>query len=219
MNEEYRELCDSIRAATATLNGWTAELKRDRLRIETARNGRGRLERLVSGGQIERKREPRAVPAGMQDGIFSGYGAKFSEAHPTSAQLLPSDYNDIIAPGAFRRTLAEHRSRSTMPAMVLQHDLGTPIGSWRDVHEDDTGLYVEGQLATKTEDGSNTWELMRIGALDGLSIGFIVKDAALDENSRTRTILAVDLLEISPVTIPAIPTARVKDVQDNMGAA
>jgi HK97 family phage prohead protease len=103
--------------------------------------------------------------------------------------------------------------------MVLQHDLSTPIGAWRDVREDAAGLYVEGQLAIKTQVGSDTWELMRIGALDGLSIGFVVTNATLDEKSQTRTILDVDLLEISPVTIPAIPTARVEDVQDSTGVA
>jgi phage head maturation protease len=54
---------------------------------------------------------------------------------------------------------------------------------------------------------------MQIGAFDGLSIGFEVTKAELDEKKKLRTITDVELYEISPVSIPAIAGARVQDVK------
>jgi phage head maturation protease len=78
---------------------------------------------------------------------------------------------------------------------------------------DDKGLALEGQLALKTTLGAESYELMQIGAFDGLSIGFEVRKAEIDEEKKLRTITDVELYEISPVSIPAIAGARVQDVK------
>jgi HK97 family phage prohead protease len=38
--------------------------------------------------------------------------------------------------------------------------------------EDQNGLYVKGQLAMGTQKGREVYELMKMGALDAMSIGF-----------------------------------------------
>ena len=203
---ELKELCDSIRGVTEMVESWTRELRQERLARH--RHAAGKMERLTSRGLLEVKRA-----GGLQAGHFRGYASKFGEAHETSSYQLPPGWNDVLAEGAFASTLSEHRNRNTRPVMLLQHDLsGLPIGKWTEVREDHRGLYVEGELAVGTSRGAEVNELLRMGAMDGLSIGFRVTKQSLDQKARLRTIQAVDLFEISPVTIPADPGARIQDV-------
>ncbi len=78
-------------------------------------------------------------------GIFSGYAARFGEQN---------SHNEILLPGAFRNTLAEHAQRGTKPPMLWSHDQSQPIGVWESVAEDATGLAVRGRLVTETAKGS-----------------------------------------------------------------
>src|SRR5690606_34043880 len=55
--------------------------------------------------------------------------------------------------------------------------------------------------------------LMRGGALDGLSIGFRAVRAKKDAGSGVRRILEADLWEISVVTFPMLPGARIDTVK------
>ena len=55
--------------------------------------------------------------------------------------------------------------------------------------------------------------LMRAGALDGLSIGFRTVKGRTDPKSGVRRLDAIDLWEISIVTFPMLPEARVSTVK------
>lgn len=174
-----------------------------------------RPERCRISGRFEVKR---AAAQQAEDGTFSGYGSVFDEPHETSSWMLPMDWSDVMSKGAFKVSLSEHKKRGTLPAMLLQHDMyGLPIGAYSEVREDDRGLYVEGQLALKVQKAADTYELMKIGAMRGLSIGFRPTAFELDEKKKLRTITEVDLWEISPVTIPADPLALVDDVKARGG--
>ena len=72
-----------------------------------------------------------------EDGTFSGYGSIFGNT---------DSYGDIVMPGAFATSLADHRRRGSRPKMFWQHDPREPIGSWVDLSEDGKGLWVEGRL-------------------------------------------------------------------------
>ncbi len=162
----------------------------------------------------------RYVAQADEEGLFSGHGAVFDDSHPTSSWRLPPDYTDTIKAGAFKKTLAEHKKLGTMPAMLLQHSsFDLPVGAWVQCEEDAEGLAVSGKLATKTTTGSDVYELLKIGALTGLSIGFAPTKVKVDEKARVREILEVDLFEVSIVTIPGIAQARVSDVKRASAAA
>jgi HK97 family phage prohead protease len=149
-----------------------------------------------------------------EEGQIEGCGAVFGDVHPTSSMRLPSDWTDIVRPGAFKKALAEHKRAGTMPAMLLQHELSAlPVGAWTQAEEDDAGLKLTGKIATKTATGRDVYELLKIGALTGLSIGFTATKHKLDEKAKVREILEVDLFEISVVTVPGIDAARVTDVK------
>tara|TARA_R100001460_G_scaffold1680_4_gene6145 strand:- start:1296 stop:1751 length:456 start_codon:yes stop_codon:yes gene_type:complete len=90
-----------------------------------------------------------------------------------------------------------------------------PIGVFEDIKEDQHGLKVKGRLAMKTQAGQEAYELMKMGALDGLSIGFRVnpKKVSYDKRTKKRIIDEVDLMEISLVTFPMNPQATVRSVK------
>ena len=99
--------------------------------------------------------------------------------------------------------------------LLYQHKTDMPIGVFEEIKEDQQGLYVKGKLALQTQAGKEAYELMKMGALDGLSIGFKVNpdQVSYDKRSRRRMIKEVDLMEISLVTFPMNPKATVRSVK------
>lgn len=166
---------------------------------------------------FERKRLAKAFKVQTVDETrsFSGHGSVFDDPHPTSSWALPSDWQDVMKPGAFRKTLADHKKLGTQPAMLFQHDCDNVIGAYSTVVEDADGLLVEGKIAQSahTPAGGDIYELMAMGGLGGLSIGFMPTKVKMDEKARTREILEVSLHELSVVTMPGQASARVADVK------
>lgn len=119
----------------------------------------------------------------------------------------------MIAVGAFVDSLKAHKAAGTMPAMLWQHDGAKPIGIWTEMVEDSKGLRIKGQLALETSLGKEAHALLKMGALNGLSIGFISKQWAYDRDTDVRTLTEVDLWEVSLVTFPANGKARVTNVK------
>lgn len=139
-----------------------------------------------------------------EDGVIEGYGSVFN---------VEDDWSDIVAPGAFNQSLAAHKSAKTMPAMLWQHDSDSPIGIWTEMVEDAKGLRIKGQLALETTLGKEAFSLLKMGAINGLSIGFITKKWSYDAEKDIRTVTEVDLWEVSLVTFPANRAARVTTVK------
>jgi HK97 family phage prohead protease len=138
------------------------------------------------------------------EGVVEGYGSVFDVA---------DSYSDVIEAGAFKASLAAHKSSGTMPAMLWQHEADHPIGVWEDMSEDKTGLKVRGRLAMDTQKGREAHSLLRMGAITGLSIGFMSKQWNYDKESEVRTLTEIDLWEVSLVTFPANAKARVTGVK------
>lgn len=144
---------------------------------------------------------------------FEGYGAVFGNV---------DSYGDVIQPGAFADSLAGSKRSGQWPAMLLQHggffgDDQTPIGIWTDMAEDGKGLWVQGKLAP-TARGQDIYALLKMTprpAISGLSIGYVAKEwtARSKPDEPRRTLKKVDLLEISIVTMPANPKARISTVK------
>lgn len=153
----------------------------------------------------------RAVPLDLKsldDGVFEGYASLFNREDLG---------HDVIAPGAFRESLKNRGSARIK--MLFQHDPAEPIGAWDEIREDARGLYVRGRLTTAVAKAREVLALMRAGALDGLSIGFKALRARRDAATGVRRIEKVDLWEISVVTFPMLPDARVATVKSRRFAA
>lgn len=137
---------------------------------------------------------------GINDaGEFEGYGSVFG---------VKDSYDEIVVPGAFTESLANRA-----PAMLWQHRSGEPVGVWTAVKEDAIGLHMAGKLALKTQRGQEAYELLKMGAISGLSIGFVTREDSYDKVSGIRTLKKIDLWETSLVTFPANDAARVQAVK------
>lgn len=119
---------------------------------------------------------------------------------------------DIVMPGAFRASLDERGLRGIK--LLFQHDANQPIGVWTAIEEDSRGLYVRGRLMREVEKAREVIALMRAGALDGLSIGFRTVKARRDRASGVRRLDKIDLWEISIVTFPLLPDARIITIKE-----
>ncbi len=114
---------------------------------------------------------------------------------------------DIVAPGAFAASLRKRGASGVR--MLYQHFAHEPIGVWDEIREDAHGLYVRGHLVLEVERARDVAALLREGALGGLSIGFKTVRAKKEPANALRTLIQVDLWEISVVTFPLLEAASV----------
>lgn len=148
---------------------------------------------------------------GESDGTFSGYGSVFDNVDA---------YGDVVAKGAFAKSLAAWKAKGKLPAMLWQHDAHEPIGVWTKMAEDDHGLYVEGRILIEAgETERRVLAHMKAGSISGLSIGFDQPDGGYSYDSQKGTFLLteIDLWEVSPVTFPANEMAQVDAVKAALG--
>ena len=138
----------------------------------------------------------------LKDGhIIEGYASLFDAV---------DQGNDVVARGAYAASLAK---RSGVK-MLWQHDPAQPIGIWDEIREDDRGLWVKGRILTDVEKGREAAALIAAGAIDGLSIGYrTVKSTKINHGQRLLT--EVELWEVSLVTFPMLPEARVAGKSDD----
>lgn len=136
------------------------------------------------------------------DGEFCGHASLFG---------VKDLAGDVVEKGAFANSLATRGI--TGIRMLYQHDPNEVIGHWTDIHEDRKGLFVRGRLALGVGRAREVLALMRDGALDGLSIGFKTIKARKTAAEGLRRIIEADLWEVSVVTFPMLPAARVAQVK------
>lgn len=151
---------------------------------------------------------------------FGGYGAVFGNT---------DHHGDVIAPGAFADTLRDARKSGQWPSLLLQHGGGmlggsaedmTPIGIITELSEDGHGLKLEAKLAD-TQRGRDVYTLLKMtprAAINGMSIGYHAKEWEVGSKPKEprRTLKKIDLVEVSLVTFPANPKARVSSVKSGL---
>ncbi|MBV7393582.1 HK97 family phage prohead protease [Mameliella sediminis] len=115
---------------------------------------------------------------------------------------------DVVAKGAYARSLQRLTEEGRAVKMLWQHDPAQPIGIWDEVREDERGLYVKGRLLDSVEKGREAAALIEAGAIDGLSIGYRTLKAAKNDKGH-RVLTELELWEVSLVTFPMLPSARV----------
>lgn len=133
------------------------------------------------------------------EGTISGYGSVFGQKDQGS---------DIVVAGAFARSL---KTLGRMPVMLFGHNPNEPVGVWDRVEEDEKGLLVKGRLALGTQRGREAHDLVKMGALSGLSIGY--RTIRADFKGDARLIQEVELWEISLVSFPMLDSARIDAVK------
>ena len=123
---------------------------------------------------------------------FAGYAAVFG--HPDRG-------GDVVREGAFAASLERRRE---VP-LLWQHRPEKPIGRIEYLREDKRGLRVIGRIVDQ-----RAARLIGSGAVKGLSFGYRVKQA---RGERPRELAELELVEISLVSLPMQPRARVHAVE------
>ncbi|MDD2324576.1 MAG: HK97 family phage prohead protease [Alphaproteobacteria bacterium] len=153
---------------------------------------------------IQHLSRPLAVKSLAADGTFVGYASVFDEV---------DSQNEVVIYGAFSKTLELWQRKNAAPAMLWMHDPSVPIGLWLALAEDRKGLIVHGKLALSTQKGREAYELLKMKAVSGLSIGYRIVTSRIDTKRKVRILTEVDLFEISLVTFPANDAARISEVK------
>ncbi|NHF72075.1 HK97 family phage prohead protease [Paracoccus xiamenensis] len=137
-------------------------------------------------------------PVMTEASVIEGYASRFG---------LPDQGGDIVARGAFAASLGRLAAKGDKVRMLWQHDPTKPIGVWDEIREDETGLWVKGRLLPDVTLAREAATLIEAGAIDGLSIGYRTIRAEKDQKGR-RVLSEVELWEVSLVTFPMLPEAK-----------
>lgn len=177
---------------------------------------------------VERSAEFRATEAAQNgDGrTLEGHAAVFNV--PTEINSWEGTFQERIAPGAFRKTLAARRP-------IVQYDHGkdvrvgsTPIASIQELREDDHGLFVQARLFDN-DVVEPVRQAIEGNAISGMSFRFqVTRDEWRDSGGKLvdpedigdlmrtgdrgplqRTVREVQLFELGPVAFPAYESTTV----------
>lgn len=141
-------------------------------------------------------------------GSFTGYASTFG-----NEDLV----GDVVARGAFKRTLAANGGRVPI---LMSHNPGIVVGFGTAASEDSRGLAVEGEFTLASDAGRNAYATIqhaaKVGHAFGLSIGYGIPRDGFDFDSarQVRTLKDIDLYEYSLAATPANPAARITGVKD-----
>lgn len=154
---------------------------------------------------MSEKRERRAYPVQLRSepgrNILRGYASVFND--PTNL----GDFDEIVRPGAFRRSLGVNDIR----ALWNHNDdviLGRVKAGTLKLREDDRGLAIEIDPPRSAE---REVEAIKRGDVDAMSFGFVVRKDRWDERDgrKLRELLDIDLIEVSPVVFPAYEATEI----------
>lgn len=158
--------------------------------------------------ELHHRAFPFKVKAVEDTGRFTGYASVFG---------VLDAYREIVAPGAFANSIKEIAATGRPLPCLWQHLSSAPIGGYDKLEEDSKGLYVEGFLLTdEIEKARETHALMKRGIVSGLSIGYYVIDDSYNDKEFIRTLKQLELVEVSVVTFPANPDARVDTIKGKL---
>ncbi len=137
----------------------------------------------------------------LKDGaVIAGHASLFGAA---------DQGGDVVQPGAYEASLARLKRDGHGVKMLWQHDPSRPIGVWDEVREDARGLFVKGRLLLEVHAAREAHVLLQAGAIDGLSIGYRTLRAEKAAGGQ-RLLHEIELWEVSLVTFPMLPQARVQ---------
>lgn len=122
--------------------------------------------------------------------------------------------DDVVVPGAFQKSLAA----GPKVRFLYSHDPSQVLGTVQELKEDERGLYGRFRIS-RTRLGEDVHTLLKDGALDSFSIGYLPQDFEHDRKAGVRRLTQVELLEVSVVAMPMNPAAVVTGVKALDGTA
>lgn len=124
---------------------------------------------------------------------FEGYASTFGNV---------DSYNDIVVPGAFKKSLAANPNFK----VFWQHDSYMPLGVPTSATEDPKGLFIKCKMPKADSFvRDRVIPQMKCGSIDRMSIGYSTVKCSYksDNGAQQRLLEEVKLWEVSLVSIPA----------------
>lgn len=162
----------------------------------------------VLGATVERRAWVSEMRAEMTETgpRLVGYAAVFGQ------RTLIWDYYEEIAPGAFRRALAEGQDVVALWNHDTNYVLGRRSAGTLHLEEDAHGLRVE-IIPPNTQWARDLVESIRRGDVKQMSFSFRVPEGGeewyTEAGRLVRRLVDVDLFDVSPVTFPAYPQTEI----------
>lgn len=134
----------------------------------------------------------------------------FGEVPDDGMGIEPDEFVEIMQPGVFKNALAN----ADFVDFYLEHDPDKYLASTQQgtlkLNEDNKGLKMSANI-TPTSWGQDTYTLIKSGAVQSMSFGFIPLEDSWDLNGDTpiRTVTKIQLLEVSAVRFPAYPDSSI----------
>lgn len=145
-------------------------------------------------------------------------GNGFIEGYASTWHKVPDAYGDIVAKGAFAKSLAKYEETGRSIPFLWSHEMGelkSYIGTCK-ADEDEVGLHF---IATfdDTEEAQRVRQLYKDGRMSKFSFAYDTLDSAtvtLEDGTKANELRELDIFEISAVLVPANSFAEVVDVKN-----
>lgn len=149
--------------------------------------------------------ELKADETGKIAGFFSTY------------EKTPDSYGDIIAPGAFTKTIEKRKASGHPFPLCWNHDFSSVIGVVDNVEEKEIGPYIEASFLD-TALAQDVRKMVQSGAVYQFSFAYdVLKSREPDAEEKSNGVLnvleEVEVFEVSVVTVPANQNAVVTDIK------
>ena len=152
----------------------------------------------------------KADETGKIAGFFSTY------------EKTPDSYGDIIAPGAFTKTIENRKATGHPFPLCFNHDFSAVIGAVNTIEEKEQGPYIEADFLD-TQLGQDVRKMVQSGAIYQFSFAYdVLKWRAPNEEEKANGVInvleEVEVYEVSVVTVPANQNAQVTDIKSAIEA-
>jgi hypothetical protein len=162
-----------------------------------------------------------AVKAGPDDGLKEGQFL----VYPSTFTKTPDSYGDVVAPGAFKATLAAWEASGNVMPGLYGHRMDDPdyyVASADEMGEDDHGWWVKGSFDLESPKGQQVYKLVKGRRLNQLSFAYDVKQAEeveLDDGMKVNQLQELQVYEFSFVPVGANQDTSVVAVKATVEAA
>ena len=142
-------------------------------------------------------------------------------AYASTFDREPDAYGDIVAPGAFDKTIENWKASGKPIPLLWGHDTDDPfsnIGAAVDYGTDERGLWFDAEFDADNEKAQYVRKLVKEGRVFQCSFAYAVNDYApveLENGVKANELRELDLFEISIVQIPANQNATVEEVKSD----
>lgn len=141
-------------------------------------------------------------------------------AYASTFDRVPDSYGDVVARGAFAKTLADWQASGNPIPLLFGHRTDDPrmnLGAVIEAEEDERGLKIRARFDEENEIAQYTRKLVKEGRLTKLSFAYDTLDAApvvLEDGTRATELRELKLYEVSLVPIPANELTEVIEAKD-----